>query len=244
MKWRIMGTILMGIAIVCLIGIGFILMSDGGDVQQYKYAGTETGEQDETDGVKNPINWAKLQKENKNIYAWINVPGTKIDYPVLQASKDQEEDFYLKHNIKDQYAFAGSIYSQKKNSKDFQDPVTVLYGHSMINGSMFGTLKNFVDKDFFKSHSFFYIYIPGKIYTYKIVSYYVGDKQHLLDTFHPENKTGFKNYIRAIENHGGNKRNDVTLDEKDRIVTLSTCSPMESGRRLLHGVLVKTTETK
>ena len=66
----------------------------------------------------------------------------------------------VKHNIYGNYEFSGSIFSQRQNSKDFSDPVTVLYGHNMKNGTMFNTLHKFENKDFFKKHSKVYIYTP------------------------------------------------------------------------------------
>lgn len=233
-KWRILGVIFSIVAISSLLLIGSILISDGGDVSQFRKESNNNNE-----AVKNPIDWEKLQKKNPNIYAWIEVPGTLIDYPVLQSDSDQEEDFYLRHNIEDKYEFAGSIYTQKKNKKDFQDPVTVLYGHNMLNGSMFSGIRKFEDKNFFKKHDTFYVYLPDKILTYQIVSYYVTDSSDLLDKYHPEQENGFKKYLQDITTgNTGNVRRIQKLTTEDHIVTLSTCSSTGSSRRLLQGVRV------
>ena len=72
----------------------------------------------------------KLKKTNKDIYAWIDVPGTKVNYAVVQSSGKKDDLFYLEHNIYGNYEFSGSIFSQRQNSKNFSDPVTVLYGHN------------------------------------------------------------------------------------------------------------------
>lgn len=237
MKWKMLGGISSLITVLCLVLIGTILVSDGGDVQQYK-KNVSKGNR-----VKSNIDWAKLQKRNPNIYAWVEVPGTQIDYPVLQSASNQEEDFYLRHNIDDRYEFAGSIYSQKENSKDFRDPVSVLYGHNMINGSMFGTLKNFENPDFFERHPIFYIYTPGQILTYKILSFQIGSDRHILESFHPDQTEGFQKFIKSITEKDM-VRDGVVIASTDQIVTLSTCSPAEKKRRLLHGVLVKTEKRK
>lgn len=234
-KWRIFSIIFAMVAVGCLALIVSILTSDGGDVSQFRKK-----DNNNTKSVKNPIDWKRLQKKNPNIYAWVEVPGTSINYPVLQSASNQEEDFYLRHNIEDKYEFAGSIYSQKKNKKDFQDPVTVLYGHNMLNGSMFSGIRKFENRDFFKKHDTFYIYLPREILTYQIVSYYVTDSHHLLDTYHPEQEKGFNKYLQDImAGNNGNVRNARKLMLEDHIVTLSTCSSIGNSRRLLQGVRVK-----
>lgn len=77
------------------------------------------------------------------------MPDTVIDYPVLQP-KNHDDDYYLHHNLQKKYSFAGCIYSRKDNAMDFSDDITVLYGHNMINGSMFAGIKKFSDEDFLK----------------------------------------------------------------------------------------------
>ena len=101
----------------------------------------------------NPKNFAKLQKQNPDIHAWISIPGTNIDYPILQSGDDTPEDFYLNHGTNKKYLYAGSIYTQRRNSTDFSDPNTVIYGHNMKNGSMFGTLKKYRDVNYFNKNS-------------------------------------------------------------------------------------------
>ena len=106
--------------------------------------------------VENPIDFASLRVENPDIYAWIYIPDTNVNYPVLQNPTD--DSYYLKHDKDGNYSEAGAIYSQLANKTDFSDPVTVLYGHNMNSGGMFATLHYFENKDFFDSHQDMYIY--------------------------------------------------------------------------------------
>jgi sortase B len=211
---------------------------------------TPSGDDIETTDVilpDNPINFKKLRKTNKDVYAWIKIPDTNIDYAVVQASKHESDLFYLDHNINKNYEFAGMIFSQKANSKNFSDPVTVLYGHNMINGSMFADLHKFKDIKFFKKHSEFYIYTPGHIYTYTIVSSYMYDDRHILNTFNFSKKKDLKKYIKSITNpHSimSNVREDVKVSTDDKIVTLSTCTATDSQRYLVQGVLTNDELTK
>lgn len=82
---------------------------------------------EEDSRVANPIDFASLRLENPDIYAWIYIPDTNVNYPVLQNPTD--DSYYLKHDKDGNYSEAGAIYSQLANKTDFSDPVTVLYGH-------------------------------------------------------------------------------------------------------------------
>ena len=92
----------------------------------------------------NPIDFSSLFSTNPEVIGWITVPsteGTINDYPILQSSMETEEDFYLSHDIDRNPKKEGSIYIQRDNASDFSDFNTLIYGHNMLNKSMFGTLK-------------------------------------------------------------------------------------------------------
>lgn len=236
-RWRILGILLSLVTVCCLVLAAAVITSDGGDVRQFKKQDMPVA----AGGVANPIDWKKLKGRNPDIYAWIEIPGTAVDYPVLQSASDQEEDYYLNHNYSGSYGIAGSIYSQKGTARDFSDPVTILYGHNMANGSMFAGIRKFEEAGFFKEHDTAYIYLPEKILVYKIISYYVADNSHIQDAWHPEKKEGFREYIRTIMSgkQGGNIRKGTELSVSGHILTLSTCSSAGNSRRLLQNVLVE-----
>ena len=194
----------------------------------------------------NPINFKKLQKTNEDIYAWIKIPNTKIDYPIVQ-SYTEADDFYLNHNIKKQYDTNGSIYTEKQNSKQFDDPNTLIYGHNMLDGSMFQNLHKFRDKKFFDKNKYIYIYTPGHILKYKIVSAYKGDNKHILNCYDFSNEDVYADYLEQVKNPNSlivNKR-EFPLTTNDKIITLSTCIGNEKEYRyLVQGVLVDDTATK
>ena len=106
------------------------------------------------------IDWAELKSENPDIYAWIYIPGTNVDYPILQ--HPDEKSYYLDHNIDGSEGYPGCIYTQNVNSKDWMDPNTVIYGHNMNDGSMFHDLHKFEDNAFFDENSLcLYILLRG-----------------------------------------------------------------------------------
>ena len=127
------------------------------------------------------------------------------------------------------------------NAKDFSDPVTVLYGHHMLDNSMFSTLYYFRDQQFFDTNEFFYIYTPGHILTYRIVSAHQYDERHILNSFDFSKEDVFREYLDEISNPRSmlaDVRDGIQLTTEDRIVTLSTCISGGSMRYLVQGVLI------
>ena len=188
------------------------------------------------------LDFKQLKDINTDIYAWLYIPDTNVDYPVAQSIRDRDDSFYLSHNIYRDYQFSGTIYSEIKNSLDFHDPVTVLYGHNMLNGSMFATLHYFEDEDFFNKHTTCFVQTPDKLYTYLIYAAYVYDDRHILNSFDFSQEKVFLDYLDSTLNprtYSGFVRKGVTLDKDSRILTLSTCTNGGGNTRyLVQGVLV------
>ena len=88
----------------------------------------------------------ELLQINPDTAAWLTIYGTNIDYPVMQGEND---NIYLNKSATGEYTITGSIFMASRNSKDFSDPYTLIYGHHMENGSMFGDIEKFKDKAFF-----------------------------------------------------------------------------------------------
>lgn len=199
--------------------------------------------------IDNPIDFDKLEELNTEIYAWITIPNTSIDYAVVQAGPEHDDFFYLNHNLEGNYEFAGSIYSEKQNALDFSDPVTLIYGHNMLNGTMFADLHMFSDSEFFKKNKYFYIYTKGHKLTYYIYASYIYDNRHILNSFDFSNEEDLKEYFDSTINPISmyrNVRKNFELDLTDKVVTLSTCTKdgSKSTRYLVQGVLKKDERTK
>ena len=94
-----------------------------------------------------PVDFDSLQKENPDIYAWITIPDTVIDYPIVQSSEDNA--YYLNHSAEKTDSASGAIYSENYNKKNFDDPITLLYGHNMKDGSMFAGLHKYEEDTYF-----------------------------------------------------------------------------------------------
>ena len=178
------------------------------------------------------VNIAELQETtNADIYAWIYIPDTMIDYPVLQ--HPTSNSYYLDYNLDGSKGYPGCIYTENYNSKDFTDPVTVLYGHNMKNGSMFAGLHEYKDSEYFQEHSSVYIYREEDILEYKVFAAYEYSNYHILLNHNFNSKEVFKNYLNKIFTYKGNFDTDVELTEESRILTLSTCVANKGSRRYL-----------
>ena len=210
---------------------------------------TETSTPDSANVVlpQNPINFQELHKLNPDLYAWIRIPGTSIDNPVAQSSNG-DDNYYLHHNYLGNYEFAGTIYSQRHNTKYFLDIVTVLYGHNMLNGTMFADLHKFSNQNFFDNNQIIYIYTDGHILTYKIFAAYEYDDRHILNSFEFHDDDVYQQYLNDCLNPrfpNSIIREGTTLTTEDKIITLSTCTNYNSNRRyLVQGVLVKDEKTQ
>ena len=163
-----------------------------------------------------------------------------IDYPVVQHSEDNY--FYLDHTVEGEYGIEGAIYTEDYNSRDFEDPHTVIYGHNMKNGSMFAGLHDFADRSFFNEHKDITVYLPDEIRHYKIYAAYVYDSRHLLQSFDFSNMFIFEKYIEhifSIRDMNAVFDQSVEIERDGKIITLSTCyHGIDTKRFLVQAVLV------
>ena len=188
------------------------------------------------------VDFDELERINPDVYAWIYIPNTRIDYPVARSTGDGNDSFYLEHNVYRQYQFSGTIFSEIANQPDMHDRVTVMYGHNMLNGTMFASLHYFEDKDFFDSNNTAFVLTKDKVFTYLIYSAYSYDNRNILSSFFVNDDDTFREYLDStLQPHSVNEnvREGVELTTEDKILTLSTCTNGASNTRyLVQGVLV------
>lgn len=252
---RLLGLISLMLCVFIFAGLSSACRPDAPDV--YNTTAAETTAHASQEGTvpqtteevlpQNPINFEELKNINEDLYGWLKIPGTVIDYPLAQSS-NEDDNYYLHRDYKGNYDFAGTIYSQRHNTKYFLDRVTVLYGHNMLDGSMFAGLHKFSDPEFFKENDTMYVYIPGHILTYKIFAAYDYDDRHIMNSFEFYKDEVFEQYLKdALNPHAANAnvREGVELTVDDRILVLSTCHDYNSSLRfLVQGVLVDDQRTQ
>lgn len=190
---------------------------------------------------QNTIDFDALKEENPDIYAWIKVPGTSVDYPIVQSKTDNS--YYLSHTIDGEETTAASIFTENYNSKDFTDPHTVIYGHNMRNGSMFASLHKYEDKAFFDENREVLIYLPDKILYYTVFASYVSDNRHLMLNYDWDEKGVLEKYLEdvfAIRDMSAHIDTEMEVTGDDRIITLSTCNHgIDNERYLVQAVLTE-----
>ena len=195
--------------------------------------------------MENPIDFKALKEINPELYAWVQIDDTQINYPIAQRPND--DGFYLHHDMYGDAVFAGCLYTEHCNSTDWTDPMTIVYGHNMRNQTMFYDLHKFNDPDWFNddAHKYFYIYTEDCIRVYEVYAAFTYDNRRTLDYFDLDDKAEFQKYIDGVKAgtvdgfKGGNIRKETKVDADSRIVTLQTC--VGSGgelRFLVQGVLV------
>ncbi|EAD5841074.1 TPA: class B sortase [Listeria innocua] len=178
-----------------------------------------------------------LQKLNKDMAGWLTMADTEIDYPILQST---DNDYYLHHNYKNEKARAGSIFKDYRNTNEFLDKNTIIYGHNMKDGSMFADLRKYLNKDFLAAHPTFSYESGLANYEVEIFAVYETTTDfYYIETEFPEPKD-FDNYLQKVKQQSIYQSN-VKVSSKDRIITLSTCDTekdYEKGRMVIQGKLV------
>lgn len=206
--------------------------------------GSENPEGQEKKSLDIPVDFEGLQEYNPDIYAWITIPGTAVDYPIVQHSDDNS--YYLTHNTDGKESAEGAIYTESYNSKDFTDPNTVIYGHNMRNGSMFRSLHNYMDRSFFDENREVTIYMPDKILHYEIFAAYLYDSRHLMLSYDFDDSEVFARYldeIKGIRDMSSFVDTSIEVTAEDQIITMSTCyKGMDDRRYLVQAVLVSIEE--
>ena len=185
------------------------------------------------------VDFDALTAENDEIYAWIEVPGTNISYPVVQSAED--DLYYNSHAVDQSYFSGGSIYSQRYNKTDFSDPMTLLYGHNCRSSyTMFAPLNDFADAEIFKASPYIYIYTPDTVYQYSIFAAYPHSNEHLLLCHDFASEADFTEYFGALSGDmiNANFRRELFPHYGDKVITLSTCYQQNRMQRyLVQGVL-------
>ncbi len=213
----------------------------------------ETPEESETDAapseeeplmktVRLPVDFAQLQAEAPDIYAWLELPDTGIDDPVLQRAG--ADLFYNSHNAYGQYYMCGAVFSQSAyNGRNFDSPMTVLYGHSTVLGQpgAFMELNNYADEAYFDAHREMRVYMPDGMYVYRIFAACVHSNEHLLYCHDFLDETQFDAFFSSLtEDTSPDSHIDAEAlpQAGDKVLTLSTCySANKNLRYLVMGVL-------
>lgn len=177
----------------------------------------DTGEDEE----KITIDFDKLLSINKDTIGWIRFNSDKVNYPIVHTNNN---DYYLNRSFDGKINQVGSIFMDYRNTS-FEDKNVVLFGHAMIDNSMFGTLKDIHDINFFNTEENNYIQIinrQNEVLIYQVFSYYLIEKEEYYITTSFNNDTEFQHFLNTISSRSYRDFN-VEVNINDKILTLSTC---------------------
>ena len=181
----------------------------------------------------NEINFDELKATNSDVVLWIMVDGTNINYPIVQTDNN---DFYLNHNIYKKYSTDGWTFLDYRNNLN-NDRNTIFYGHNLLNKTSFGSIsKMFKNSYYNNSNHEIYIIDQSHIYIYKVFSIYYSKPvtDYLQIDFYDEEYLDFLNNIKTKSKYNFN----VDLNASDKIITLSTCTDNNDGRKVVHAKLI------
>ena len=184
------------------------------------------------------VDFEALREQNSDIYAWITIDDTKVDYPIAHC--DEETAFYLDHDIDGKPSSEGMIFTDTCNANDFSDPMTLIYGHNMKNGSMFRGLQSFRDGEFFKEHDTIKIYMDDVELDYKIYGCFINKNEHILKENDFKDSLVFYNYFEELKDRrdlSANFREGLEPAIGDHIITLVTCVGDKDRRLFVQGIL-------
>ncbi|MCI8317907.1 MAG: class B sortase [Lachnospiraceae bacterium] len=195
----------------------------------------ENGKQITVPTMRNPIDFTELKQKNEDIVGWLRIRALGISYPVVQG---EDNDFYLHRTFEKEDNFAGCIFVNCDNSGNFTDQNTIIYGHNMKDGSMFGKLKKFREEGVFDKSKYFWMFTPDLIYEYRIFSATVVDKTGITyQSFFTQED--FDTLMQHAFETSVIDGSDVDVNMNDRIMTLSTCTGDDATRFVVMGKLVQ-----
>ena len=185
-----------------------------------------------------PEELLQLRERNKDVIALLDIPGTGIHYPILQ-NPNQEDDpiepYYLNHTIDGQAGYPGSIFVLLPDGQNFETFNTVIYGHNMADGTMFGTLKDFEDKAFMDAHREIRIYTDTEEHVYTVAAIVIYDDRHITYTYDDDTPADRAAFLQSVQS--ADWVDGVEVNTDSHIITLSTCiGGMPDNRRLLIAV--------
>ena len=200
----------------------------------------------EPEGPKILSKYQKLYEKNSDFAGWITIPGTEIDYPVMQAVSESSE-FYLDHDFDGKSDINGSIFLDSRNDLENPNDNMVVYGHNMKSGMMFGGLKEYLDKNYWQEHksiTFDTIYEEAE---YEIIAVCLSKVEEddssfkYYDFIDAGNKKAFKRYVENIKALNIMDE-DIEVSYGDKLLTLSTCNNYTKDGRLF--IVAKKCEKK
>ena len=196
----------------------------------------EPVEEEAPEPYVSPIDFEALQAGNPDVYAWLEIEGTDISYPLLQSATD--DAFYLDHDSEGNRSANGSLFSESRyNGRTMEDPVTLIYGHHMRSGAMFGNLeRDYSDGEFFEAHLTITVYTPEAELHYGVFAAVPHTGEHLLYYNDFGDETEYRRFFASvfrIRDLRARFHEENAPEPGDRVLILSTCLAADNKQRYL-----------
>ena len=178
------------------------------------------------------VDFKKLKEQNNETVAWIKVNNTNVEYPVLRATNNS---FYLNHSFDKSKNSAGWIFADYRNKFDGTDKNIIIYGHNMRDDSMFGSLKNILNSDWYdnEENTNITLFTENEKCIYKVFSVYKIENEDYYIKTEFSNDNEFEKFIETLKKRSI-KNFNIDISKEDSILTLSTCANNNKYRVVLH----------
>jgi len=184
----------------------------------------------------NSVDFREIKSVNSQVVAWIMVDGTSVNYPIVQTDNN---DYYLNHDITGGPKASGWTFMDYRNETDLSDSNTIFYGHNLLNKTAFGSLSNvFTDKWFNNSNHYIVVRTESVRHVYQVFScYYIDPEVYYLQTnFY--NNNDYQEFLNTLSSRSKYNFN-VPVGTNDKIITLSTCTDDNKGRKVVHAKMIE-----
>ncbi|MCL1859628.1 MAG: class B sortase [Oscillospiraceae bacterium] len=231
--WLINGIIDIAVLIIILLFVITGCYAVWDSKQVYKAADAARYEIYKPTAQNESKSFLELQAINPEVFGWITIYGTHIDYPVVQSPNLMK---YVNTNAEGQYSLSGAIFLDSNSSMDFSDFNSIIYGHHMEKQTMFGEIGNFSDNDYFDVRKYGTLYYDGQEHGLEFFAFVHADAyDSTIFRTKISGQENQKDYLNMLIERAAHTR-EIQITANDRIVLLSTCSSNSTnGRDILVG---------
>lgn len=203
-------------------------------VEQIKSTVIVEGKNEGENKEEYTVNFNKLKEQNNETIAWLKVSNTNVEYPVVKGTNNS---FYLNHSFDKSNNSAGWIFADYRNKFDNTDKNIIIYGHNMRDSSMFGSMKNILNSDWYENekNTDITLYTENEKCIYKVFSIYKIENEDYYIKTEFKNDNEFEKFIKTLKKRSI-KDFSVDVSKDDDILTLSTCANNNKYRIVLHAI--------
>lgn len=231
----VVAIVLLVVGLALLIGAAVVFINSqrayGANEQEYTEL-AEANVTEDTSTGRPVVDFAALQLQNPEIVGWIQIPGTVVNYPVVQHA---DNDYYLNHSFLDRYDEFGSVFMDYRSASNLSGWNTVMYGHHLQNGNMFARVADYSDQaEFDTLQNLYYVSSDGVVHVLvplccMVVNGYDVDSIQ----FDFADQASFESYVQSLIDRSSARSSTATAAGVNHIYMLSTCSYAQENDRTI-----------